>query len=151
MISTGSVSAADCGGTTECNCGDTVTSSYTMSADITDCPFYGLRIGAPGITLDCAGFTISGAGSNTRAGIASDSNGVGGITVKNCNVEHFPTQAGISLFGDGNTIMENTILNVSAGIGISGYNDNMIIDNTVINSSWGFDSGPGCDLSLIHI
>lgn len=56
--------AANCGGATPCNCGDTVTSDYTMTADLPCTTTDGLRMGSgtaeDPVVLDCAGFVISG-------------------------------------------------------------------------------------------
>jgi parallel beta-helix repeat protein len=41
-------------------CGDTITRSITLHADLADCPGDGLIIGADGVTLDLAGHTIDG-------------------------------------------------------------------------------------------
>ncbi|MCX8202525.1 MAG: hypothetical protein N3G74_01835, partial [Candidatus Micrarchaeota archaeon] len=43
--------AANCGGSTPCNCGDTVTEDYTMTSDLT-CSGTALYIGADDIVLD---------------------------------------------------------------------------------------------------
>lgn len=76
-ITTGTVLTADCDG----------------SIDIT----------ADGVTLDCAGYTITGAGAGS--GILLD--GRTGVTVKNCNVTGF--SFGIVLQdSSGNTLSDNT-------------------------------------------
>src|SRR4051794_14730805 len=41
-------------------CGDTVTASTTLRADLRDCPGDGLVIGADGITLDLNGHAVDG-------------------------------------------------------------------------------------------
>jgi len=42
-------------------CGDTINTNTTLGSDLL-CPGFGLRIGASGVTLDCAGHTIEAAG-----------------------------------------------------------------------------------------
>src|SRR4051812_33482003 len=43
-------------------CGATVTSSVVLSADLTRCPDFGLRIAADDVTVDLNGHTIAGVG-----------------------------------------------------------------------------------------
>ena len=68
-------------------CGATITKNTTLTANIGPCSGAGLIIGANGITLNCAGLTISGKKGNTNDGIYL--NGVTGVTVKNCKVTGF--------------------------------------------------------------
>ncbi|MFH1722875.1 MAG: hypothetical protein ABH950_09765 [Candidatus Altiarchaeota archaeon] len=51
--------AADCGGSTPCECGDTVIESYNLTQNLS-CPDHGLTIGSNGTILDCQGFEIVG-------------------------------------------------------------------------------------------
>jgi len=62
--------AANCGGATVCVCGDTVTSSYVLPADLS-CTNAGASLiaGATGITVDLGGYTLSGDGVNTTYGV----------------------------------------------------------------------------------
>jgi parallel beta-helix repeat protein len=53
-------SAGPAFGSTRPACGDTVTVSTTLRADLRDCPDDGLVIGADGITLDLNGHTVDG-------------------------------------------------------------------------------------------
>ncbi|MEA1925529.1 MAG: right-handed parallel beta-helix repeat-containing protein [Candidatus Altiarchaeota archaeon] len=68
MFLIGSVSAADCGAGTakpNCECGDTVVGDYTFTADLTctDTTKPGLEVGADDITIDGAGYKITGSAS----------------------------------------------------------------------------------------
>ncbi len=47
------------------NCGDTLTHSVKLTADLTNCPGDGLVIGANGITVDLNGHTIDGTVTQT--------------------------------------------------------------------------------------
>ena len=85
---------ANCGGATTCACGDTVTSSYTMGANLTCSSGQGLVIGTDGITLDCASFDITRSPTWVNGNPDSDygiylsgvtGDQVTGVTVKNCN------------------------------------------------------------------
>ena len=88
-------SASNCGGSTACKCGDTVTRSTTLSRDIGVCTGNGLRV-ISGVTLDCAKRTITGSTlSPAKYGVLVD--GAKGATVKNCRVTGF--RKGIRLAG----------------------------------------------------
>jgi hypothetical protein len=89
--------SANCGGATVCACGDTVTSSYTLSGDL-NCTNAGpiLTIGADGITLDLGGFTIDGDDTNTTECIFN--NGFDNITIQNGTVKD-ATQENIQFAG----------------------------------------------------
>src|SRR3954447_3535940 len=52
--------AAASGGTLRC--GDTVTRDVVLHANLSDCPLVGLRVGAPGVTIDLNGHTVDGDG-----------------------------------------------------------------------------------------
>ena len=69
-------------------CGTTITTNTTLTANIGPCLGTGLYIGKNGITLNCAGHTISGSGSaNVEGGIGLY--GITKATVKNCHVKGF--------------------------------------------------------------
>lgn len=77
------------------SCGDTITASTTLAADIGPCSEYGLIIGASGITLNCAGYTILGPGgtpdlnSTELSSVAIILTGMSNVTVENCDVSAF--------------------------------------------------------------
>src|SRR5262245_5328293 len=84
---TGGAAAGNCGGGIPCNCGDTVTTSTTLSQDIGVCTGTGLRV-LSGVTLDCANHTITGSTlSPAKYGVLVD--GATGATVRNCRVTGF--------------------------------------------------------------
>jgi parallel beta-helix repeat protein len=126
-------SAANCGGSTACKCGDTVTRSITLSTDLGVCTGTGLRV-VSGVTLDCANRTITGNDlSNAKYGVLLDS--AIGATVKNCHITGF--RKGIRLSGGrGNTISGNVpFTNHDYGIELSsGSSGNTILGNTVYNN-----------------
>jgi hypothetical protein len=92
MNATGtSALAATCGGATACACGDSVTSDYTMTADL-DCSGAGnntkngLDVGS-NVVLDCAGFSVIGGDVVGKYGLRIDTKN--GVTVMSCSVSHF--------------------------------------------------------------
>jgi len=96
--------AANCGGSVVCQCGDTVTSNYTMTSDLGPCPrladpadTIGLTLKS-GVTLDCQGHTISGPlrpgdqfkkSFGVRVGTSSASSQVIGVSITNCGITKF--------------------------------------------------------------
>ena len=120
------------------SCGDTITTSTTLTGDISGCTFQGLVIGADDIVLDCARHTITGTGSGVESGILLYS--VTGVTVKNCNVTGF--LIGINIFGSSNNnLVRNTSnSNIGTGFVLQGTaTGNVLKGNTAMsNSDTGF-------------
>lgn len=147
-----SVSAADCGGSTACNCGDTLTSSYNMTSDLTGCTADGIIIGANNIILDCQGHTINGNNPGfPYAGINNGGELVGGyftggynnVTIKNCIITGgFYSGIWFDVASYGN-IINNTASSNEYGFHVfsNGYDTshyNNLINNTAINNTLGF-------------
>ncbi|MEM4389458.1 MAG: right-handed parallel beta-helix repeat-containing protein [Candidatus Micrarchaeia archaeon] len=78
--------SANCGGAVPCACGDTLIASWTMASDLGPCSGNGLTIGASGITLDCAGHSITGTGAGNGI-ISNEAN----LVIKNCTIQNFYT------------------------------------------------------------
>jgi parallel beta-helix repeat protein len=68
-------------------CGTTIITDTTLSANIGPCSGNGLVIGHNGITLNCAGHTISGTNTDSSVGIGLDK--ITRATVKDCDVTGF--------------------------------------------------------------
>jgi len=85
-------------------CGDTITEDTTLVADLTGCAGDGLIIGAPAITLDCAGYKLFGNGGGGGNGVVIANEAWDGVTIKNCNISLFLD--GISITDGDDTIME---------------------------------------------
>ncbi|MBI4010175.1 MAG: right-handed parallel beta-helix repeat-containing protein [Candidatus Aenigmarchaeota archaeon] len=156
------VDAADCGGDVRCNCGDRVTSNYTvMWYDLIGCPRnnYGLVITSdlyPEVILDCAGHTISGRGEpypndNPKFVYAGILSGTfydyeqGNVTIKNCMVNNFHT--GIITLSS-SIILDSTITDNMYGIDVisqeeyDGEITNIIMGNTInSNKEYGIKLG----------
>ena len=131
--------AANCGGAIPCQCGDTVTSDYVMTANLGPCSGHGLSL-ASGITLDGNGHRISGpANGSDFYGVYL--RGTIGGTVKNIVVTGF--RHGIRLRdAHGNQILDsetfqNGDFNSHVGYGIditlastnNTFQGNLIHDN----------------------
>jgi parallel beta-helix repeat protein len=126
-------------------CGDTITQNTTLDSDLDCSGEDGITIGAPGITLDLAGHSISTFGTAIRnvghddvrikngsviadtRGIVLD--GVSGNVIRDLSLEGLVV--GIELDGsDGNRIVSNLLLGVAISLG-SGSDDNVIRGNNV--------------------
>src|SRR3954463_5610736 len=75
-------------------CGSVVTTSVTLTKDITKCPVDGLVVGASGITIDLNGHKISGTTGNgsppagtCSCGVRDD--GFGNVTLVNGRIDGF--------------------------------------------------------------
>jgi parallel beta-helix repeat protein len=133
-------------------CGDTLTRSVKLTADLTDCPGNGLLIGAAGIKVDLNGHTIDGTEAQAPdCDIQpSGSTGIGnpgydGLTVMNGTVQQFSDgfDAGSDTTGMANSRLHDLTVrdNRFGGIALSSaqrlINDNRIVANHVY--------GNGCD------
>ena len=119
--------------TVSLSCGDTIIGDVTLGADIGPCSGSGLVIGASGITLDCAGSTITGTYTNTGYGI--DLEGYTGVTVENCNVRGF--EFGFLLGGSSsNTLTGNTANNNFDGFRLYLSDSNILRGNTANNNNF---------------
>ncbi len=112
-------------------CGSTITTNTTLDTDLTGCPGTGLEIRTDGITLDCAGHTITGPGPRAiqfSTGILVRANNV---TVSNCNVTGFDFGLDISPVGgliDGNEFWGNVEGAISRASGVT-WSNNTFRDN----------------------
>ncbi len=111
------VQAKNCGGETACACGDTVTASTALTANLT-CAGQALIVGADNITIDGGGYTMTGDGGVNDYGI-NNSGGYDNITIQNFgNITNF--NKGIYfLNSESNSIENNTANSNSYGIYIS--------------------------------
>lgn len=144
------------------SCGDTLLVDTTLTAPLT-CTGPGLILGADGITLDCAGFSLTGSGTDT--GILLD--GRTGVTITGCTVSDFAVgilltasssnylafngalgntsvgNGGFQLSGGSNgNVLEFSRSSDNAGRGyvITGSTGNLLLNNTALTNGFrGFD------------
>ena len=127
-------------------CGATITTNTTLTANIGSCSGNGLTIGANGVTLNCAGHTITGAAGNTNEGITLK--GQTKVTVENCKVTGFYVGIDLYFSSTSNTLTGNTAnKNAYYGFSLSGsFSSNNILTkntangNTLIGFSLSFSS-----------
>jgi hypothetical protein len=146
-------------------CATTAMRNAVLTTDLLNCPGHGIIVGAPGITIDLQGFTISGDGG-AGDGIV-DELGYDRVTVKNGVVRGFDngisagnadrfsitnvasvnnTLWGMIVFGNDASIASSTASgNGQDGIGISGSSASIksstAVGNTFVDVFVGGDSG----------
>ncbi len=157
LVAAGSASAANCGAGTgnACQCGDTVVGDWTFTGDM-DCSdetLNGLTIGADGITIDGAGYSMAGdlvnatctASQTSPCVIHSGVINTGGwdnVVVKNLEIKDFCTGVVIGTAGMGDTEENMTVtgcnihdcgesLSVTHGIHLVGANYCTITKNEI--------------------
>lgn len=152
-------------------CGEAIASSVTLSSDITDCPGDGLELAADGITLDCAGHTISG--TETQASTGLTVNGRSDVKIRNCRVTLFETGFRVNNSQSVQILSNNATDNGGAGFYMSlvsyskvvgnlargdlggdffftGCTDNTLANNTAIGHSFGFSVILGSNGNLVE-
>lgn len=126
-------------------CGSAISTDTTLNTNIGPCLGNGLVIGASGVTLNCAGYTILGTGASVginstgMTSIAINLTGTSNATVENCNVTGF--QVGFLLAHSPNdTLAENTANNNSlCGFLYNSSKNDIFSDNTAdSNGYYGF-------------
>jgi hypothetical protein len=139
------VGPVDVAGAVTLSCGQTITQSTVLTADVGPCPNnrgHGIVIGADNITLDLNGHTVRG-----NPNLINDGAGVyllqrTGVTVKNGTVRDFDCGVAIE-GGSGNTITgmraEDNIGGVGAsrcgeGIAILSSQNNRVVGNHVVHN-----------------
>jgi parallel beta-helix repeat protein len=152
LLGLGSVSAAtagNCGGGVPCKCGDTVTRSATLPADLGVCAGTGLKVKS-GVVLDCAGHTITGSNlSAAKYGVLLD--GVTNAEVRNCRITAF--RRGMRLYGgSGHRVTGNEIWANRYGIELAGGSQaNTLAGNNVyLNRDEGIHVGAGAHNNVIR-
>ncbi len=94
---------------------------------------------ADGITLDCAGHTVTGSGTaavETGINILKHT----GVTVKNCHVRQFNVGIGLDE-ANANTVTNNSVSNVNSGIFLQTSDNNSITANSVTSAGDWFGYG----------
>jgi len=113
-------------------CGSTITSNTTLTGNLNCATPPGITIGANGITLDCARYSITGPGSSL-AGTGIDLSGRTKVTVKNCIVNNWVIGFEISS-SSGNVLAGNTASSNGVGFFFSSSSGNILTGNTASNN-----------------
>ncbi len=139
LILTNGAYAATCGGTTPCSCGDTLTTSRTLTASdpvtTTPCPWNGLEINTSIAILDCGGRSITGSPTGMN-GVYTPNLALLYVTIKNCRISNFYNGILMGSTSALTTISSNTITgNTYAGILINGSIGNNTIKHNVVSNN----------------
>ena len=140
--------AKNCGGATACVCGDTVTSNYTLSSDLS-CTApnangtYALIVGANGITIDGNGHELKNVPQTpTTAGdytYGVYNSGFTNVTVQNLHITDLIN--GIYFQNGASGTIQNNVINASTDQGIDLFWDNtstgVTITGNTIKSTYG--------------
>ncbi|MGH9222394.1 MAG: right-handed parallel beta-helix repeat-containing protein [Acidimicrobiales bacterium] len=130
-------------------CGQTITQSTTLTADVGPCSADGIVVGADNITLNLNGFRLFGTpATGDGAGVLVQSRT--GVTVTRGTVSDF--DGGVVILGGGNNTVSYATArdNIGAstghqgiartkyadGILVQGSSDNKILNNRAINNGW---------------
>ncbi len=113
-------------------CGQTLTGSVTLTADLTCPTSHGLVLGN-NATLNCSGHTLKGSDQPGQYGIYVRN--VSNATVRDCTVEHF--EVGIRLRQATNSTLQNNVAqhNTAYGIDITSSTGALLQGNTIYNNS----------------
>ncbi len=119
------------------SCGDTITQSTRLTADIGPCSGDGIIIGADNITLNCNGHTLTGPGSTETFGTGILLADRSGVTIRNCHVTEF--SFGFNVTSSNNRLQGNTAArNIGDGFEISGSNNKLQGNRASHNEHVGF-------------
>ncbi len=113
-----------CGGSTQ-----TVTTNITLNRNLTTTGTC-FTIGADNVTLDCAGYTLSGNGSGEGINLSERQ----GVNVQNCGMSNF--SKGINLISNSmnNTFTSNIVYENNYGVYIGNSMNNTFTSNIVYNN-----------------
>ncbi len=116
-------------------CGDKITVSTTLGSDIGPCSGIGLTLGANNIVLNCAGHTITGAGTLFSVGVLAVGS-LNNVTVVNCHVTDFYFDMNV---GSSNSRFVNNLVDNAPGYGffINSASNNHFIHNRIIDTGSG--------------
>jgi parallel beta-helix repeat protein len=121
-------------------CGQTLRANATLTSDLR-CQGTALTIGAPGITVDLAGHSVSGGQTSIK------NTGYDNVTIKNGTLD--VNTSGIALNGvTGNVLQNLDVLGLLFGIGLSGSDRNWIVGNRL--SSVGMSLSSGSDGNVVR-
>lgn len=134
-------------------CGDTITESVTLTADLGPCPGSGLIVGADGITIDLGGHTLFGSrpaelfvDEPFSYGFGVMDAGYDNVTITNGTIERFTMGVGFRDGVSGTTISHLDIGWVLNGVDASVTFDNSISHNTFHDvSTYSVDLGNGAE------
>ena len=118
-------------------CGSVITTSITLTRDLSGCTGNGLVVGADGITIDLGGHRVSGAGAfNSLAGIYND--GYDDVVVRNGQVTDF-SQGVQAYASDRNRYERLSVRRTLDGITVTESVGVVIAANRLVGNRQGLD------------
>jgi parallel beta-helix repeat protein len=111
-------------------CGDVLTADTMLTEDLACGAGDGLILGAPGITLDLAGHSITGAGIGVSAGGVRVPPGIDGTTIRGGSVSGF-TEGVVVDSSTGTSVFGMSITGTERGINLANASWSTIAGNTV--------------------
>lgn len=146
LISLGIAAPASAAPPVTLNCGDVVTQSVTLAADVvcTDDTSPGLVVGADGITIDLGGHTVrTTVGHSSQIGIDNTA-GHDHVTIRNGTVATFDTTIALTAASH-NRVSRSVLLPFGTGVVIQGGRDDRVTDSSFGARGAGIDveSSPG--------
>ena len=132
-------------------CGQTITQSTTLTADLGPCPGYGVIVGANNITLDLGGHRIFGSESKIdHAGVYAVNRT--GVTIRNGVVSDFT--GGVAIEGGSHNLVTGITARDNIGIPGTLYGDGIAIlsstDNRVIGNHT-YNNGPFAGIGIYSV
>ncbi len=124
---------ASCFNDNYCKCNRAITQDWTFTEDLECSGYNGLRVRANDITIDCAGYTITGNDTNETYGIMS--NGATNVTIKNCDISHFDKGIFFSNGSDNATLDNNSLGSNNYGIYLQSSNGAIITNNSAFENT----------------
>lgn len=122
-------------------CGDTITESVTLEADVTGCLGTGLVVGAGGLTIDLNGHQIQSGIFNVAPGI-DNSGGHDDVRIKGGRITGFST--GVVLDGaDDNVLRDLEVTGNGRGVVLAASDDSRIAGSEVSGNGSGPRVGAG--------
>ncbi|MFC1742202.1 right-handed parallel beta-helix repeat-containing protein, partial [Nanoarchaeota archaeon] len=131
------------------DCGDTITSNTTLTQSINmtgagTC----LTVGATGVVLDCAGYTISGNDSSVSYGVQVAA--LSGFVLKGCDVVDFTY--GVQLNNaDGAWLYNSTVRSGNAAVYVLNGADNVVVESCdVLSNNYGIYAADSAGLDVLY-
>jgi hypothetical protein len=106
-------------------CGATLRGDTTLQSDL-NCDGYGLKIGAPGITVDLAGHSVTG------HSVSILDHGYDNVTIKNGSVG-VPNEGMVFEGVNGSVIRDITLYGLQRGIQLTGSDHNWIVGSKLLS------------------
>ncbi|MBI4150453.1 hypothetical protein HY488_03545, partial [Candidatus Woesearchaeota archaeon] len=110
-------------------CGQTITTNKTLDSNLNTSSGTCLTLGADGLTLNCAGFNLSGGGSGTVGILAENRTG---LIIANCTIRDFATGVNFSRNVNHSRIVQNLFQNNTNDVFLKSFTLDGLVSNITI-------------------